>query len=192
MNNTSIQSFNLQAPTPIDIATVENIPDCITNGSIEIGIGGGTAPYSIAWSTGAINTTIIDSLRAAEYGVIVTDSSDCTASAMITNSSDPMCIECFTGLEVITPNEDGRNDAFRLNCAAQAKGNVLRIFNRGGELVYEAEGYSCSLGTESDCWKGQNLSNRDLPKGGYFWVLEFEDGDGQVSRIRDHITILRE
>ena len=192
VGNTATQSFILQAPTPVDIATVSNIEACEDDGSIQIGIGGGTPPYSIAWSTGDINTTIIDSLRPAEYGVIVTDSSDCTASDMITVTSDPTCVECFAGLEVITPNEDGRNDAFRLNCAAQAKGNVLRIFNRWGELVFEAEGYSCSLGTESDCWRGQNLSNRDLPKGGYFWVFEFEDGDGQMSRIRDHITILRE
>jgi len=194
VNNTTTQSFILQAPTPVDIATVSNIEACDDDGSIQIGIGGGTPPYSIAWSTGDINTTTIDSLRAGEYGVIVTDSSDCTATVTIMNpmSTDPGCVECFAGLEVITPNEDGRNDAFRLNCAAQAKGNVLRIFNRWGELVFEAEGYSCSLGTESDCWRGQNLSNRDLPKGGYFWVFEFEDGDGQMTRIRDHITILRE
>ena len=162
------------------------------DGRIEIGISGGTAPYNIAWSTGAINTTEIDSLRAGDYVVIVTDASDCTASAMLTNNSDPTCVECYTGLEVITPNEDGRNDAFRLNCAAQAKGNVLRIFNRWGQMVYEAEGYSCSLGTEDDCWRGQNLSNRALPKGGYFWVFEFERPDGTIERVRDHITILRE
>ena len=192
-NNTSTQTYNLQAPVPINIATTANVDACIDNdGSIEIGISGGTAPYSIAWSTGAINTTQIDSIRAGEYGVIITDARDCTASATLTNNSDPTCVKCYTGLEVITPNEDGRNDAFRLNCANQAKGNVLRIFNRWGEMVYQAEGYSCTLGTEDDCWKGQNLSNRDLPKGGYFWVFEFEEGDGKVQRIRDHVTILRE
>ncbi len=191
-NNTSTQSYTLQAPTPVDIATVSNVDDCMNDGNIEIGISGGTAPYSIAWSTGDINTTAIDSLRAGDYGVIVTDANDCTSSATLTNQPDNTCVLCYTGLEVITPNEDGRNDAFRLNCAAQAKGNVLRIFNRWGQLVYEAEGYSCTLGTEDDCWRGQNLSNRDLPKGGYFWVLEFEDVDGERTRIRDHVTILRE
>ena len=101
------------------------------------------------------------------------------------------CIACFTSNEVITPNEDGRNDAFRLSCADITKGNVLRIFDRWGQLVFETEGYSCVIGSEGDCWKGTNLNNQNLPKGGYFWVLEFEE-EGQRTRERGHVTILRE
>ena len=161
----------------------------IDNGSIEIGISGGTDPYQIAWSNGEMNKTKIEGLSAGEYGVIITDENDCTASSTIILPPDG---PCYTTNEVITPNEDGLNDAFRVNCSDITKGNTLRIFNRWGEMVYEAAGYSCVLGTEDDCWKGTNLGNQALPKGGYFWVFEYEDGQGQMQRIRDHITILRE
>ena len=191
-NRMNTATFNLVEPTPIQINPNSIVEDCMNNGRIQVDLTGGTAPYRIVWSTGEENQTEIDSLRVGEYGIIVTDENDCTASNSFVVPSDPTCRPCFEAIPIITPDEDGRNDAFRIDCANIAKGNTLQIFNRWGQLVYAAEGYSCVLGTEDDCWKGTNQNNTDLPKGGYFWVLEFDDAQGERQRIRNHVTILRE
>ena len=191
-NRMATATFNLMEPTPIQINSNNIVSDCMNDGEIQVNLTGGTAPYRIAWSTGEENQTEIDSLRVGEYGIIVTDFNDCTASNSFIVPSDPQCRPCYEAIPIITPDDDGRNDAFRIDCANIAKGNTLQIFNRWGQLVYAAEGYSCVLGTEADCWKGTNQSNRDLPKGGYFWVFEFDDAQGERQRIRNHVTILRE
>ena len=60
-----------------------NSPTCNgwTNGSVEATITGGTAPYSTSWSTGATNTTILQSIGAGTYSVTVTDANGDMASA---------------------------------------------------------------------------------------------------------------
>lgn len=59
---------------------------------------------------------------------------------------------------VITPNNDSRNDSFHLsNSLLQSK---LRIFNRWGELVYQSYSYENS-------WQGEDLS-----PGIYFYTVE--------------------
>ncbi len=47
------------------------------NGSATLTISGGTAPYSIQWSNGEVETTAIDSLFAGTYQVAVVDAKDC-------------------------------------------------------------------------------------------------------------------
>lgn len=55
--------------------------DCIgdATGSLTLNVLGGTAPYTIIWSTGATGPTITG-LAAGDYGVAVVDANGCTAS----------------------------------------------------------------------------------------------------------------
>lgn len=54
-----------------------------SNGSINILVGGGTAPYDIQWSNGSTGTTV-ENLAAGSYEVSVTDANDCLTSASFT------------------------------------------------------------------------------------------------------------
>jgi gliding motility-associated-like protein len=192
-NNMGVDTFQFGEPDSIKIVANSITAACMQDGgSIEITISGGTAPYkSIAWSNDIKDVLKLEGLRIGEYAVIVTDSSDCTAQRNFQINTDTSCVGCYTSNLVMTPNEDGLNDAFRLNCADNAPNNHLEIYNRWGQLVFEADNYQCVLGTESDCWKGKNRSGRIVDEGGYFWVFEFDDNNTR-RRIRNHVTLLFE
>ncbi len=85
-------------------------PTCqATDGAVSIAIiAGGVAPYTIAWSTGATGTTLLD-IPAGTYGVTLTDANGCTAiDDNIVVESDDIIIftEAFVG-DATCDNADG-------------------------------------------------------------------------------------
>ena len=87
------------------------------------------------------------------------------------------------GLEIfnaMSPNYDGKNDFFKINGLQNWPNHHLYIYNRWGNLVYEATNY------QSD-WYG-TWNGKDLPDGTYFYVLDLgigekpKDGYVQISR----------
>jgi gliding motility-associated-like protein/uncharacterized repeat protein (TIGR01451 family) len=100
------------------------------------------------------------------------DPTNNTASATI----EPICLTVYNEF---TPNSDGANDLFRIDCIESYPNNELKVFNRYGALVYSKRGY------QND-WDGTaNVSgviNRGdmLPTGTYFYVIEI--GDGKVKK----------
>ncbi|GGF18417.1 hypothetical protein GCM10011518_29710 [Flavobacterium limi] len=100
------------------------------------------------------------------------DPTNNTASATI----EPICLTVYNEF---TPNSDGANDFFRIDCIESYPNNELKVFNRYGALVYSKRGY------QND-WDGTaNVSgviNRGdmLPTGTYFYVIDI--GDGKVKK----------
>lgn len=100
------------------------------------------------------------------------DPTNNTASASI----NPICLTVYNEF---TPNSDGANDLFRIDCIESYPNNELKVFNRYGSLVYSKKGY------END-WDGTaNVSgviNRGdmLPTGTYFYVIDI--GDGKIKK----------
>ncbi|MDR7212369.1 gliding motility-associated C-terminal domain-containing protein [Flavobacterium piscis] len=98
-----------------------------------------------------------------------------------TNNSASAFVEpiCLTVYNEFTPNNDGANDLFRIDCIEAYPNNELKVFNRYGSLVYSKKHY------END-WDGTaNVSgvvNRGdmLPTGTYFYVID--TGDGKVKK----------
>jgi gliding motility-associated-like protein len=72
---------------------------------------------------------------------------------------------------IITPNEDGINDAFIVPClfGQQYPGNSLVIFNEWGNEVFAAKNYN-------NDWKGQ-YNGSPLPGGTYYYFLDLGDGN---------------
>ena len=191
--NIGTATFALAEPAALVIDLAETITmDCEMNGKICINISGGTIPYKIQWLNDVMSDELcIEGLRAADYPVIITDQNDCTKEKNFLVGSDPNCIDCYTSIKVMTPNEDGWNDAFIMNCADTAPNNHLEIYNRWGQLVFEADDYQCISIGEGDCWRGRTRNNRPVDEGGYFWVFEFDDTNGR-KRIKGHVTILND
>jgi gliding motility-associated-like protein/uncharacterized repeat protein (TIGR01451 family) len=96
------------------------------------------------------------------------DPTNNTASALVT----PICLTVYNEF---TPNSDGANDLFRIDCIESYPNNELKVYNRYGSLVYSKKAY------END-WDGTaNVSgviNRGdmLPTGTYFYVIDIGDG----------------
>jgi len=89
---------------------------------------------------------------------------------------------CEKVKKVISPNDDGRNDQFIVVCANRFD-LQLQVFNRWGQLVFLADGYA-------NDWTGTDMDGNQLPEGGYFYVLEFVDGEGVPQQIKGALNIL--
>jgi gliding motility-associated-like protein/uncharacterized repeat protein (TIGR01451 family) len=89
------------------------------------------------------------------------------------NNSAEITLEpsCITIYNEFTPNDDGDNDFFRIDCIETFPESELQIFNRYGALVYQQKAY------QND-WRGLANVNgvvrkgEPLPTGTYFYILK--------------------
>ena len=81
----SENSITINEPDPIDFDATWVDVSCFNgnDGSIDLIVSGGTAPYTINWSNGA-NTEDISNLTADEYSVSVTDQNGCNNTISFT------------------------------------------------------------------------------------------------------------
>ena len=93
------------------------------------------------------------------------------------NDSDQAFIEpnCLTVYNEFSPNGDGVNDFFKIDCIASFPNNRLQVFNRWGNIVFETRGYN-------NDWDGITngraaVQKGDLlPVGTYYYILDLGDG----------------
>lgn len=65
----------------------------LSNGSANVVIANGTPPFTINWSTGALNVASINGLAAGNYSVTITDQSNCSTFMSFTiTQPDPMIL----------------------------------------------------------------------------------------------------
>ncbi|WP_324028161.1 gliding motility-associated C-terminal domain-containing protein [Maribacter sp. BPC-D8] len=82
--------------------------------------------------------------------------------------------------EVITPDNDGINDFFRIENIESFPNNTVQIYNRWGVVVYEMSGYDNVTNTFQGVSNGRVTISTDseLPVGVYFYVIKYaSDGD---------------
>ncbi|MEZ4959766.1 MAG: gliding motility-associated C-terminal domain-containing protein [Saprospiraceae bacterium] len=80
-------------------------------------------------------------------------------------------VEC-SGLEIfnaLSPNEDGKNDFFKITGLQNYPNHKLFIYNRWGNLVFEATNYQSN-------WDG-TWDGKDLPDGTYYYILDLGEGE---------------
>ncbi|MEO1012133.1 MAG: gliding motility-associated C-terminal domain-containing protein [Bacteroidota bacterium] len=85
--------------------------------------------------------------------------------------------QCLTVYNEFSPNMDGANEVFFIECIEDYPNSLLRIFNRWGAKVYETIGYR-------NTWTGTSPEGtvlgetENLPVGTYYYTLELRDGSG--------------
>ncbi|NNC61327.1 MAG: hypothetical protein HKO11_03255, partial [Eudoraea sp.] len=86
--------------------------------------------------------------------------------------------------QMVTPNNDGRNDFLFIRDVDFAKNNTLRIYNRWGIAVFEGDNYNNQNNVFDGRSRGRStLSTNDyLPAGVYFYIFEY---DLEQERITD-------
>ncbi|MBK9392304.1 MAG: gliding motility-associated C-terminal domain-containing protein [Bacteroidetes bacterium] len=156
-------------------ASCPNTPD----GSISLTITGGTAPYNAIWSdglSGISRTNIPD----GSYSVVVTDVNGCAASLVIelenTGSAD-----CVVAQEILTPNNDGFNDTWKIRNIELFPDAEVLVFTRWGKLVYKSKNIS------DNEWDG-TFNGKQLPTDSYHYILHLNDGSKPRSGV---ISIIR-
>ncbi|WP_299452223.1 gliding motility-associated C-terminal domain-containing protein [uncultured Microscilla sp.] len=128
------------------------------------------------WSTGA-TTSMITVTKAGDYFLEV-NMAGCTFRDRVkitVRECDPETDNLFIP-NIITPNNDGKNDQFVIEGISN-KGWALEIYNRWGSLVYQTGNYT------------NNWSGGGLPSGMYYYHLKHPQKTDK--RYKGWVKILR-
>jgi gliding motility-associated-like protein len=131
--------------------------------SILISSGCKNSKFNYEWSISNVRTAevYLSDLDPGVYDIMltVTSCADTTVTNMILTVND-----CHIKIpNVITPNNDGKNDKFTIKGLAYYPGSQLQVFDRNGNVVYE------SLDYKNDWTANQ------IPAGTYFYRLQLND-----------------
>jgi gliding motility-associated-like protein len=180
-NCTSNVTVNISQPQVLAIdhssvpASCPDTPD----GSITLIVTGGTQPYSAIWSDGATGITRT-AIPDGSYSVVVTDVNGCAASLVI-ELDNVGSAACIIVQEIITPNNDGFNDTWKIRNIDLFPNAEVLVYNRWGKLVFKTKNIPAN---EWDGTEGGKL----LPTDSYHYILHLGDGSkprsGVVSIIR--------
>ncbi|SHJ66454.1 gliding motility-associated C-terminal domain-containing protein, partial [Aquimarina spongiae] len=93
------------------------------------------------------------------------------------NDEDQVTIDtiCLTVFNEFSPNNDGVNDTFVIDCIDRFPNNKLIIYNRWGNIVYQKEGYDNSFDGTSN-GRAVLYTEEKLPVGTYYYILDLGNG----------------
>ncbi|HEY0654024.1 MAG TPA: gliding motility-associated C-terminal domain-containing protein, partial [Chryseosolibacter sp.] len=108
---------------------------------------------------------------AGQYEVTATSFLGCQTTKTLEIKPD---IRPYNG---ISRNGDGRNEFFKIDCIQNFPSNIVRIYNRAGTLVYEAENYdNSSTFFDGRSNRGISPMGVNLPDGTYYYIVDKRDG----------------
>ncbi|MEM6318926.1 MAG: SdrD B-like domain-containing protein [Bacteroidota bacterium] len=100
---TATASATLTAPAALSATTSITNQDCSGDGTIDLTVTGGTAPYNYLWSNGA-TTEDLPKVGGGTYTVVISDANDCKLTEVVTVESTGG-IEIFvSGTQPTCPN----------------------------------------------------------------------------------------
>lgn len=108
-----------------------------------------------------------------------------TSSELVTmNFLTIGAIQQETGTELnvfnaVSPNDDGLNDILKIQNITLFPNNIVTIYTRWGDKVFEMAGYD----NDENVFKGfSNVRNtKELPEGTYYYVIEKGDGSSNLN-----------
>lgn len=186
-------NLTIEGPDPLtltmDSRTCSDMDEA--NGTLDISVEGGPVGtgYEIVW-TDNMGTEIdcdfgCDNLASGIYNISATSTiGGCEISDVfeIEVCIDPEPRDC-EGIPVFTPNADGLNDFFTVDCLPLLEGD-LSVYDRWGRLVHTGNNY------QND-WDGTDADGQPLTEGAYHWVLIMDNGDGTSRIEKGTVTLLR-
>ena len=120
------------------------------------------------------STTITGLTGFGKYHFIFSNDSACADTVVITVEASALAIP-----NIFTPNNDGKNDVFKIGGIESFPGTQLIIFNRWGNEVYRADNYLNN-------WDGGNLA-----EGTYYYVVNKKEHNGGVTPYKGWVYIKR-
>jgi gliding motility-associated-like protein len=175
---TETVSQTLTNPTQIQLS--DSIYTDNYYGAIQITPIGGTPDYAYLWSNGQIND-VVSNLFAGDYTVTVTDANGCTVENYY-----KIDIELIIP-SVITPNDDGKNDKFRIiNINAFEEANI-KVFSRWGDVIFDYAGTGIGYEDESKQWDG-TFNGKEIPMGSYVYIIDLKNEEDPYTGT---VTIVR-
>ncbi|MCH2043928.1 MAG: gliding motility-associated C-terminal domain-containing protein, partial [Saprospiraceae bacterium] len=154
-----------------------------------------TSGVTFTWTETNLNTLVNDTTYSFEitpdnsitYQFVATNENGCQVDSTVT-----VLVEKPRRIGVaaaFTPNGDGTNDyLFVQGDDKVASVNVLRVYSRWGELVFEGTDLTINEATQG--WDGTH-KGKPMNSGVFAWYAEVQFLDGHVEVIKGDITLLR-
>jgi gliding motility-associated-like protein len=121
----------------------------------------------------------------ATYGVTIHDGTCESAIALIVvtvTDCDPPKPSELVVYNAVSPNGDGMNDVFfieNIGDLTAAGDNKVVIYNRWGDVVFEANNYDNAI----TVFKGLNRNGNELPTGTYYYRIEIAGSESMTGYI---------
>jgi gliding motility-associated-like protein len=143
---------------------------------------GGSGIFTYRWEPAALlldctllNPVTVSMVADTNFILTVTDSlSGCRAADTVRvriQKQTPPEVDCIVVYNVITPNGDGLNDKWIIDCIENYPDNKVQIFNIWGDLIYNFNHYDNVL----HVWKGTDMEGKPVPDGTYYYVITIKD-----------------
>ncbi len=87
-----------------------------------------------------------------------------------------------------SPNGDGLNDLLRVHGDSDVHVDVFRVFDRWGEMLYEATDFQVNDAQVG--WDG-TFQGQPMPQGVYIWYVEATFQDGSKAVFKGNTTLIR-
>jgi gliding motility-associated-like protein len=176
-------SITVHAVATLDAITTNESCISASNGSIDLTVNGGTAPYIYNWD----NTQTIEdisNLSPGAYIIIVSDANNCsvTQTYNILAGTEPCLPESFYIPNIFSPNGDNINDVFYV------RGNGIKtihisIYDRWGEKIFETNDVS-------EGWDG-TFHSQMMESAVFVYYIDAEMESGSVYKEKGNITLVR-
>jgi len=121
--------------------------------------------------------TMASPVNLSTYYVAILSAGTCQFKDSILVTLDPSAA-CETDItNAFSPNDDGLNDSWIIDKVNDHPLNTVSIFDRWGSQVR----YIVNYDNVSNVWKGFSDQGNSLPIGTYYYVIEFEDTNGNLT-----------
>ncbi len=129
-------------------------------------------------------------LTTTTYYLNLSDRNDCPAKDTLTVVVDSN--REFYIPNTFTPNGDGRNDFFRIRSRLPSirRINAFRIFNRWGDMVFEAEGFKPQEENFDHAWDG-SFRGQPLAPDQFTYYVEVEYLDQEIETVKGTVLLVR-
>ncbi|AZA84002.1 hypothetical protein C1637_16035 [Chryseobacterium lactis] len=143
----------------------------ITNNTATINVTGGTPPYQYAvdqtgnWQ----DSNIFNNLKRGQHTFYVKDKYNCI----------PVSVEVTVSnlINIITPNDDGKNDSIDYSALAYKKNLVFEVYDRYGNKLYSADK------VRNFKWDGTAFGKK-LPTATYWYTISWDENNKSKTSVR--------
>jgi len=175
-------SFVVTEPAPIIVTMIDSLgSECgEANGYLTVSANGGQGGFSYAWTNGA-NGSTNSGIDEGNYTITVTDLSGCSVNQTFDLGCTPLIPIVVP--QLITPNNDGKNDKMMPLLVGITRLTNFRIWNRWGQLVYQTQ-------KQGEGWDGIYQGVKQ-PMETFLWIAEGLDIDGKIISATGSFILVR-
>ena len=143
------------------------------NGSVALTPLNAVGNVTYTWNPAIVgDTNVASNLPPGTYQYTISDSLSMISGTVVVTEDQVECISILCNFyNGITPNGDGNNDTWVIDCVADFPENTVSIYNRWGDLIWVGKNYD----NTTVVWDGKNKNGNRMTDATYFYLVEVGD-----------------